>query len=89
MARSEVQTIDIIPAVHLEHPEDRFDLHVELPDEGGEIRVFEEEREDVFGEAEVVEEMEAFAVDAPADQLVRRLVVHQRPQLGHESRNVR
>ena len=50
--------------------------------------MFEEEREYVFGEAKVVEEMKAFSVDAPTDQLVRRLVVHQRPQLGHEGRDV-
>lgn len=65
----------------------KTDSHIELSDERGEIRVFEVERENIFGESEVVKEVEALAINAPTDQVVGVHVVHQRPQLGHKRRD--
>lgn len=50
-------------------------VHIELPDERGEIVVFEESREDFLCEADVVGDDEGFAVGLPADELVCALVV--------------
>ena len=63
-------------------------LHVELTDEGGEIRVFKVERKNILGKPEVIVQVEASSVDAPTYQLVSHLIVDQRPKLGHKGRNI-
>lgn len=53
-------------------------IHVELPDEGGEVVVLEEERKYPFGELVRLFHNEALSIRAPADHVVQRGVLHWR-----------